>query len=74
MSTAELFCGFVDNLKIQNAEVISVRYGELTATLNKKFRDTESKTDNTLQVGSFGRKTGHERCHFKPRPINQGTG
>jgi len=58
MSTAEMFCEFIDNLKIKNTEVISVRYGELTAALNKKFRDTESKTDNTLQVGSFGRKTG----------------
>jgi len=58
MSTAEMFCEFIDNLKIKNTEVISSRYGELTAALNKKFRDTESKTDNTLQVGSFGRKTG----------------
>jgi len=58
MSTAEIFCEFIDNLKIRNAEVISARYGELTAALNKKFRDTESKTDNTLQVGSFGRRTG----------------
>jgi len=58
MSTAEIFCEFIDNLKIKNSDVISVRYGELTAALNKKFRNTESKTDNTLQVGSFGRKTG----------------
>lgn len=37
---------------------ISTRYGELTTALNKQFRDTESSTANTLQVGSFGRKTG----------------
>lgn len=58
VSVAEMFAQFIDNLAITNAETISVRYGELTAALNKAFRDTESKTANTLQVGSFGRATG----------------
>ncbi|WP_368176011.1 nucleotidyltransferase [Aeromonas sp. s1(2024)] len=58
MSVAEMFSDFVGNLAIGNAETISLRYGELTAALNKQFRDSESKTANTLQVGSFGRKTG----------------
>ncbi|WP_426743966.1 nucleotide-binding domain-containing protein [Pseudomonas aeruginosa] len=58
MSVAEMFSDFVGNLAIGNAETISTRYGELTSALNKQFRDTESKTANTLQVGSFGRKTG----------------
>lgn len=58
MSVADMFSEFLDNLAIQNGETISLRYGELTAALNKKFRDTESKTANTLQVGSFGRRTG----------------
>ena len=58
MSVAEMFSDFVDNLAIANVETISTRYGELTSALNKHFRDTESKTENTLQVGSFGRKTG----------------
>ena len=58
MSVADMFSQFIDNLAIDNMETISSRYGELTAALNKKFRDTESKTANTLQVGSFGRKTG----------------
>ena len=53
-----MFSEFISNLAISNTETISNRYGELTAALNKQFRDTESKTDNTLQVGSFGRKTG----------------
>ncbi len=39
-------------------ESISSRYGEITAALNKEFRNTDSKIANTLQVGSFGRKTG----------------
>lgn len=53
-----MFSEFLGNLVIQNSETISLRYGEITAALNKKFRDTESKTAYTLQVGSFGRKTG----------------
>jgi len=58
MSVADMFSDFLTNLVIQNTETISLRYGELTAALNKKFRDTESKTANVLQVGSFGRNTG----------------
>jgi len=58
MSIADLFSQFLTNLVIRNAESISLRYGELTTALNKTFRDTDSKTANTLQVGSFGRKTG----------------
>lgn len=58
MSIADIFSQFVTNLAVSNLETISLRYGELTAALNKEFRDTESKTANTLQVGSFGRKTG----------------
>jgi Adenylyl/Guanylyl and SMODS C-terminal sensor domain/Second Messenger Oligonucleotide or Dinucleotide Synthetase domain len=58
MSIADIFSQFITNLAISNTETISLRYGELTAALNKEFRETESKTANTLQVGSFGRKTG----------------
>lgn len=58
MSTAEMFSALVSNLAICNYETITMRYGELTAVLNKHFRDTESRTANSLQVGSFGRKTG----------------
>jgi Adenylyl/Guanylyl and SMODS C-terminal sensor domain/Second Messenger Oligonucleotide or Dinucleotide Synthetase domain len=60
MSVADMFSDFLANLLIQNTETISLRYGELTAALNKKFRDTESRTANVLQVGSFGRNTGIE--------------
>lgn len=58
MSVAAIFTDFLGNLAITNAETISLRYGELTGALNKKFRDTDSKQANTLQVGSFGRRTG----------------
>jgi Second Messenger Oligonucleotide or Dinucleotide Synthetase domain/Adenylyl/Guanylyl and SMODS C-terminal sensor domain len=52
-----MFRDFLSNLAIDNAEQISLRYGEITASLNKKNRDTESKTSNCLQVGSYGRWT-----------------
>jgi len=52
-----MFCEFLNNLAVDNADQISLRYGEVTASLNKKFRDTESKTANGLRVGSYGRWT-----------------
>ena len=58
MEVGKAFSEFLGNLAIQNTDTISLRYGEITAALNKNFRETESKTANTLQVGSFGRKTG----------------
>lgn len=57
MTVAEMFEPFVNNLAIDNREEISDRYGEITCCLNKKYRDTESKTANSLQVGSYGRYT-----------------
>lgn len=58
MTISEMFKDFLSNLQVDNAPTISLRYGEVTSSLNKKFRDTESKTANTLQVGSYGRWTG----------------
>jgi hypothetical protein len=58
MSVSEMFSQFLSNLAITNGADISYRYGEITTALNKRFRDTESKEANSLQVGSFGRKTG----------------
>lgn len=58
MTVSEMFSSFLDNLKIDNSEQISNRYEEITACLNKRFRETESKTANSLQVGSYGRYTG----------------
>lgn len=57
MSVAKMFEQFVNNLAIGNVAQISSRYGEITCCLNKKYRDTESKTSNSLQVGSYGRFT-----------------
>jgi hypothetical protein len=58
MSVSDMFSDFLKNLTVNNSETISLRYGEITAALNKNFRETESKTSNSLQVGSFGRRTG----------------
>jgi len=57
LGIADTFKQFLSNLAVDNAQAISDRYGEITCALNKKFRDTESKTANTLQVGSYGRYT-----------------
>ncbi len=57
MTISEMFQGLLSNLKIDNDDVISLRYEEITASLNKNFRETESKTANSLQVGSYGRWT-----------------
>ena len=55
-----MFQDFCNNIKITQDKVsnISSKYGEVTSALNKKFRNTDSKTANTIQVGSYGRKTG----------------
>jgi hypothetical protein len=55
MTISEMFTEFLNTLKVDNADQISLRYGEITSSLNKKFRESESKTANSLQVGSYGR-------------------
>jgi Second Messenger Oligonucleotide or Dinucleotide Synthetase domain/Adenylyl/Guanylyl and SMODS C-terminal sensor domain len=57
LSIGDTFKQFIANLAIDNTATISSRYDEITCSLNKKFRDTESKTANSLQVGSYGRFT-----------------
>ena len=57
MMISEMFQGLLNNLKIDNDDLISLRYEEITASLNKRFRNTDSKTANSLQVGSYGRWT-----------------
>lgn len=57
MSISETFESFLKRIAIDNDASISLRYEEITCALNKKFRDTESKTANSLQVGSYGRWT-----------------
>ena len=56
-STSTIFKDFIENLAIGNKKQIGLRYGEITASLNKKFRNTDSKYHNRLKVGSIGRHT-----------------
>ncbi len=60
MNTSEIFKEFLNNIKIsdEKADDISYRYGRITKALNQEFRNTESKTANSLQVGSYGRYSG----------------
>lgn len=57
MNITQTFKQFIDNLAIDNRSEISSRYGEITKSLNKKYRSFESTTSNSLQVGSYGRYT-----------------
>jgi hypothetical protein len=57
MSTTTDFQTFLDNLKLDNAVTITSRYKRITKTLNKTFRNTESETQNSRQIGSMGRFT-----------------
>ena len=57
MNTSEIFQQFLTNLIIQNKEQISKKYKNITKALNQDFFDDESETKNSLQVGSYGRKT-----------------
>lgn len=57
MNVSSTFQEFLQNLAIDNKEEISDRYGEITKVLNIKYRNTESKISNSLQVGSYGRFT-----------------
>ena len=60
MKTSETFQEFISNIKIpqDKADTISYRYGRITKSLNEFYRDIDSKTANSLQVGSYGRYTG----------------
>lgn len=56
-SAIDLFDQALQNLKVANAGLIQARRDEITKSLNKHFRDSESPTANRLMVGSWGRHT-----------------
>jgi hypothetical protein len=58
MSVSDMFKKFLENIKVERSAQFSQRYGEITKSLNLKFRDIDSTTANSLQVGSYGRYTG----------------
>tara|TARA_R110000851_G_scaffold331929_1_gene506957 strand:+ start:3516 stop:3758 length:243 start_codon:yes stop_codon:yes gene_type:complete len=45
-----MFSAFLYKLKVDKDDTISLRYGEITSSLNKTFEDSESKTSNNLHV------------------------
>jgi hypothetical protein len=57
MSISEAFKQFLENIKVDNAATIALRYEEITCALNQEFRDTDSRVSNSLRVGSYGRWT-----------------
>jgi hypothetical protein len=56
-SPSELFERFRQNLSVSNADEISTKYRNITKRLNLDFWDRESETLNSLQIGSYGRRT-----------------
>lgn len=57
MNNSSIFKEFLSNLNVKNKAEISSRYNRITKTLNQKYYSSDSETTNSLQVGSFGRKT-----------------
>lgn len=58
MTTTDMFTGFLENLKVKNSDSITSKYERITSALNQEFRGLDSKKDNRLRVGSYGRWTG----------------
>ena len=58
MTVSTDFKYLLNSLQIKNQGQISKRYGSVTRALNLKFRDLDSKTQYSKQVGSYGRKSG----------------
>lgn len=57
MSALDIFDKIFDNIQISNKEEIRKLRDEITKALNKEFRNSYSKSDNWLMVGSWGRHT-----------------
>jgi hypothetical protein len=57
MDTSNIFENFIENLKISNDDEILRRYKNITKALNDYFYESNSDNDNSVQIGSYGRKT-----------------
>jgi hypothetical protein len=57
MNKKEAFTELCENLKVKNITEIDGKYKRITNCLNSKYYDSWSETDNSMQVGSVGRKT-----------------
>lgn len=58
MTVSTDFKTLQSNLQIKNKGQIGKRYRSITRALNREFRDSESNTANSKQVGSYGRMSG----------------
>lgn len=57
MNISQTFRDFLLNLRVSETERISRRYRKITRVLNRDFHYIESEERNSLQVGSYGRRT-----------------
>ena len=57
MNISETFQDFLTNLEIKNDDEILRRYKNITKTLNDYFYETDSETENSVKIGSYGRDT-----------------
>lgn len=60
MGLAQWFDTFCTNLQVQNVNIISIRYNNITQRLNTDFWNSTSQTLHSLYVGSYGRNTAIE--------------
>ncbi|SDH81852.1 SMODS domain-containing nucleotidyltransferase [Myroides phaeus] len=57
MDTEQIFQDFSNNLIVNNQKSIENRFGLIIQRLNSDFHNLESKTENGIYVGSYGRTT-----------------
>lgn len=59
MSVSEWFQGFCGNIRISNTDVSNIqnRYKQITKRINLDYWNSDSETQNSLYVGSYGRGT-----------------
>lgn len=57
MGLGDWFSEFCSALVVQNRDIISLRYTNITTRLNTDFWNTTSSSSHSLYVGSYGRNT-----------------
>jgi hypothetical protein len=58
MTSSDMFKSFLRNIQVDKGSIIDDRYKKITKQLNLYFRNTDSDTENSIRVGSYGRWTG----------------
>ncbi len=57
MTISEAFETFLRNLEVKNQDDIRLRYRNITKSVNREFRGSDSETENSLYLGSYARNT-----------------